>query len=109
MRRIGSALGDVVSTLCLAMTISSLVALPLPAADETSAKTLTGAVAASPPPSWTTPLSKDEKVLQLLNRITFGPRPGDVERVERMGIKKFLDQQLHPERINDSEVEAKVA
>ena len=107
MRRIGSALGDVVSTLCLAMTISSLVALPLPAADKTSPKTPASDVAV--PPSWTTPLSKDEKVLQLLNRITFGPRPGDVERVERMGIKKFLDQQLHPERIDDSAVEAKVA
>jgi len=100
---------DLGATCCLVTVISSLVALPVPAAAETSAKALTGAVAASPPPSWTTPLSKDEKVLQLLNRITFGPRPGDVERVERMGIKKFLDQQLHPERINDSEVEAKVA
>lgn len=109
MNRIAGTLPDVGATLCLGMMISSLVALPLPAAGKTPAKALTDAVAASPPPSWTTPLSKDEKVLQLLNRITFGPRLGDVERVERMGIKKFLDQQLHPERIGDAAVEAKVA
>src|SRR5579863_8979602 len=65
---------DLGATCCLVTVISSLVALPVPAAAETSAKALTGAVAASPPPSWTTPLSKDEKVLQLLHRITFGPR-----------------------------------
>src|SRR5579863_3204899 len=54
-------------------------------------------------------LTPDEKILQLLNRITFGPRPGDVERVRQMGAARFLDQQLHPERIDDAAVESKVA
>jgi len=49
-----------------------------------------------------------EKAVQLVNRITFGPRPGDVERVEETGLAAFLEEQLHPERIDDSKVEAKL-
>ncbi|MCU1334663.1 MAG: hypothetical protein JWO19_244 [Bryobacterales bacterium] len=45
------------------------------------------------------PLSDDQKILHALNRLTFGPRPGDVEAVQKMGLKKWMDQQLHPERI----------
>ena len=37
-----------------------------------------------------------------LNRLTYGPRPGDVERVQRMGLSAWIDQQLSPSRIDDS-------
>jgi uncharacterized protein (DUF1800 family) len=47
-------------------------------------------------------LSKDAQILQVLDRLTFGPRPGDVKVVEKMGIKKWIDLQLHPERIEES-------
>ena len=53
-------------------------------------------------------LTEDQKVIHLLNRIGFGPRPGDVERVRALGIDKFIDQQLHPERLNDAAVEARL-
>lgn len=46
-------------------------------------------------------LTEDQKILHLLNRAGFGPRPGDVERVRRMGLSAYLDEQLHPERIAD--------
>jgi uncharacterized protein (DUF1800 family) len=49
-------------------------------------------------------LSKDNQILHALDRVTFGPRPGDVERVKRIGLKKWLDQQLHPERIPENPV-----
>ncbi len=49
-------------------------------------------------------LSKDNQILHALDRLTFGPRPGDVERVKRIGLKKWLDQQLHPERIPENPV-----
>jgi uncharacterized protein (DUF1800 family) len=49
-------------------------------------------------------LSKDNQILHALDRLTFGPRPGDVERVKRMGLKKWLDQQLHPERLAENPV-----
>jgi hypothetical protein len=48
------------------------------------------------------PLSKDQEVLHALTRLTFGPRPGDVEAVRKMGLKKWIDQQLHPERIAEN-------
>ncbi len=49
-------------------------------------------------------------IIHVLNRTTFGPRPGDVEMVEQMGgIHAYLEQQLHPETIDDSAVEQKVA
>jgi len=47
-------------------------------------------------------LSKDEQVVHALNRVTFGPRPGDVEAVRKMGVKKWVDLQLHPERISEN-------
>jgi uncharacterized protein (DUF1800 family) len=40
-------------------------------------------------------------VAHVLDRIGFGPRPGDVERVEQMGLAAYIDAQLHPERIAD--------
>ena len=43
-------------------------------------------------------LSKDQQILQALDRLTFGPRPGDVETVKKMGLKKWIGRQLHPER-----------
>jgi len=58
---------------------------------------------------WREPLRKEQRVWHLLNRVTFGPRPGDVERVGRMGAKAFLEEQLHPERIDDSAIERKIA
>jgi uncharacterized protein (DUF1800 family) len=47
-------------------------------------------------------LTNDEKILQALNRLTFGSRPGDVEAVKAMGLKKWIDRQLHPENIAEN-------
>ena len=50
-------------------------------------------------------LESDERTaLHVLNRITFGPRPGDVTRVQQMGVERFIDEQLHAERIPDAGV-----
>ncbi|HSB10315.1 MAG TPA: DUF1800 domain-containing protein [Blastocatellia bacterium] len=54
-------------------------------------------------------LTDDQKIIHLLNRAGYGSRPGDFERVKRMGIDKYLDLQLHPERIEDSGIEARLA
>jgi len=45
----------------------------------------------------------------IINRITFGPRPGDYQRVTAMGIDMFIEQQLNPEKISDSSCDRKVA
>src|SRR6516225_2170251 len=48
------------------------------------------------------PANPDDKtILHVLNRIGFGARPGDVDRVRQMGLAAYIDQQLHPERIPD--------
>lgn len=53
-------------------------------------------------------LSAEQKTIHLLDRITFGARPGDVERVMKTGWEKFLDEQLHPERISDTALDQKL-
>jgi uncharacterized protein (DUF1800 family) len=49
-----------------------------------------------------TGLAEDEAILQALNRLGFGPRPGDLERVKEIGLQKWIEQQLRPESIADS-------
>jgi len=55
-----------------------------------------------------TGLSSDQAILHALNRLGYGPRPGDIERVRQMGLEKWIDQQLHPESINDSALQARL-
>jgi uncharacterized protein (DUF1800 family) len=55
------------------------------------------------------PLTDRQKIIHVLNRLGYGPRPGDVERVEKMGLQKYIEQQLHPERIDDSQLESDLA
>jgi uncharacterized protein (DUF1800 family) len=49
------------------------------------------------------------RIVHALNRLGYGPRPGDVEKVEAMGLEKWIDEQLHPERIPDPEPEKRLA
>src|SRR5512138_192348 len=54
-------------------------------------------------------LTPRQKALHALNRLGFGPRPGDADRVLAIGVDKWIDEQLHPERIADRAVEARLA
>src|SRR6202790_4996645 len=56
-----------------------------------------------------TELSAEEAILQALNRLAYGPRPGDVDRVRQMGLAKWIDQQLNPNSIDDQAVEARLS
>jgi uncharacterized protein (DUF1800 family) len=53
--------------------------------------------------------SDRDQIVHVLNRITFGPRPGDVEMVQKMGLRNFIEQQLHPETIDDSATDQIIA
>src|SRR2546421_7843443 len=53
-------------------------------------------------------LTEDQRVLHVLNRLGFGARPGDVERVKAMGVDKYIELQLNPDKIDDSASEAKL-
>ena len=47
-------------------------------------------------------LTEDEAIQHALNRLAFGPSPGDLDRVKEIGLQKWIDQQLHPQSIDDS-------
>jgi uncharacterized protein (DUF1800 family) len=53
-------------------------------------------------------LTDEQKINHFLDRATFGPRTGDVERIMKLGWQKYLDEQLHPERISDDVIEQKL-
>ena len=55
-----------------------------------------------------TELTVDEAILHAMNRLAYGPRPGDVERVRQMGLAKWIDQQLTPNSIDDKAVNARL-
>ena len=56
-----------------------------------------------------TRLTEEQKVVHFLNRTSFGPTREEVQKVNRLGIPAYLEEQLHPERISDSLVEEKLA
>ena len=47
-------------------------------------------------------ISMEDRILHALNRLTFGARPGDAAQVKAVGLKKWIDLQLHPERIPEN-------
>ncbi len=49
-------------------------------------------------------LSPEQQIIHALNRLTFGPRPGDVEAVRRVGLTKWMEFELHPEQIPENPV-----
>jgi uncharacterized protein (DUF1800 family) len=53
-------------------------------------------------------LTEEQRIVHALNRLGFGARPGDVERVRRLGVEKYVEQQLNPSQIDDAIVEAKL-
>src|SRR5579863_4800638 len=55
-----------------------------------------------------TDLTQDEAIVHALNRLAYGPRPGDVERIRQMGLAKWIDQQLDPDSINDSALDKRL-
>jgi uncharacterized protein (DUF1800 family) len=56
-----------------------------------------------------TQMDERKRALHVLNRLSFGPRPGDVERVLSMGVDKWIDQQLRPEKIDDRALEVRLS
>lgn len=88
------------------------VNIPPPVRTEAGPVSLAAAERLIPAPAQTgrqARLSDDQRVLHLLNRITFGPRPGDMARVKQMTTERFIEQQLHPEAIDDSGLEKRLA
>jgi uncharacterized protein (DUF1800 family) len=54
-------------------------------------------------------LPADQQIIQALNRLTFGARPGDAQKIRAIGLDNWIDQQLHPDKINDDAMNAFVS
>ncbi len=86
------------------LTIILLVGLPLHA----QKKTARPKPQSSTKPAQSIPLSPQERAQQLLNRFTFGPRPGDLEQVIALTPEKWFEQQLNPTSIPDQVVDKRL-
>jgi uncharacterized protein (DUF1800 family) len=56
-----------------------------------------------------TQLTENEAILHALDRLAYGPRPGDVERIRKMGLEKWIDEQLNFNSGNDPALDAKLS
>ena len=52
---------------------------------------------------------EQKRALHALDRLTFGPRPGDAQSVAAMGVDNWIELQLHPDRIDNSAMQARLA
>jgi uncharacterized protein (DUF1800 family) len=66
-------------------------------------------VAAAPQMHATAPADDEQRILHVLNRVTYGPRSGDVERVKAIGVDRWIEMQLTPSRIDNRALDAKLA
>ncbi len=53
----------------------------------------------APTPADAAPIPSELRALHVLNRVAYGPRPGDLARVNEIGVEQYLEEQLHPESI----------
>jgi uncharacterized protein (DUF1800 family) len=53
-------------------------------------------------------LNEQEAILHALNRLGFGPRPGQIEQIEKTGLENWIQAQLHPENISDPIIDARL-
>jgi uncharacterized protein (DUF1800 family) len=99
-RRINSSLGAVRAAFAALAALSLVASLgPLAGAQGRGAS----------PSSKARRMAEDQRAAHVLNRLAFGARPGDLERVRRTGVDKYVEQQLHPEQIDDSATEARLS
>ena len=115
--------GFLVSTLGLALVAAGILAVGIPYAeagnDGISVTSVAGALSAENSTSSNldkkfkgklpiTELTEDEAIMHAMNRLGYGPRPGDVERIRKMGLEKWVDQQLHPDSIDDAALDQRL-
>jgi uncharacterized protein (DUF1800 family) len=66
-------------------------------------------LAAGKPASAVPSNPEDRAIVHVLDRMGFGPRPGDVDRVRAMGLQAYIEQQLRPERLSDEAMAGRLA
>ncbi len=53
----------------------------------------------APTPAPAAAIPSELRALHVLNRVAYGPRPGDIARVNEIGVERYIEEQLHPESI----------
>ena len=107
MRRLRGIAGlVVVATVGVACSSASRPAPAAGAAPAGSPATLRSASRLVLPAS---SLTEEQRILHVLNRLGYGPRPGDVDRVRQMGLAAYIERQLRPEGIPDERVQQALA
>jgi uncharacterized protein (DUF1800 family) len=100
-----SLLAAILSFACiLSLTVELPASAAIPAAAKDKKPKTNPALKGLP----ITELSPDEAILHALNRLAYGPRPGEVERVRQMGLAKWIELQLNPNSIDDKAMEARL-
>src|SRR5437763_6784404 len=96
---------------CMRNTRKALVLLIIATLLSTAAALLAADKKSKSKKNANAPVQMDDtkKALHALNRFTFGPRPGDLEAVRSIGLDKWFDQQLHPDKIDDGAIEARLS
>src|SRR5215470_11290387 len=83
-----------------------------PQASKSAPPSVTTQVAATPSRAAITlpasSLTNDERIIHVLNRLGYGPRPDDVEQVRQMGLAAYMERQLDPGRVPDERADAAV-
>ncbi len=108
MRRVSRGAGVIlvglIGVACSSAPARTAAPPPMPPPPPAAATRVTSAL--SLPAS---PLGPDQLILHVLNRLGYGPRPGDVERVRRMGLAAYIERQLDARGIPDPAVEQALA
>ncbi len=93
----------------LALLLAILLSLPAsPSKAQTPAEASLNQKFARPVPGPAQPQS-EARILQALNRFTFGPRPGDLEAVRAQGLENWFTEQLHPRMLDESALDLRLA
>lgn len=93
----------------MALPAQLLCQTPTPPAPQMTPEAATTHSALPSLPHSDRPLDNDEKLLQILDRFTYGPRPGDLERLRSMGLTAWFKQQMNPQTIDDSALDARLS
>jgi uncharacterized protein (DUF1800 family) len=102
----GARLTKAMQSCCFAMMlfVANSVLAAQATHSPTAAMSAPNSTHAHPPAKWT----EEQRALHALNRLTFGPRPGDLQKVMDMDVNDWIEQQLHPEEISDSVLDGKL-
>ena len=90
---------------CSSAPVRSQASKPAPPSVSTQVAAAPSRISITLPPS---SLTSDERIIHVLNRLGYGPRPDDVERVRQMGLAAYMERQLDPGRLPDERAEAAV-